>query len=517
MSSGERSAASAGRLIAIIVLFAAVAVGALVVVQRQRAARPPDGAGGAETPSPPAAPAASGASAIPASPDSPFGAFVPTAEPTFVIYRGEVCDALARRIPGATVTAGAVPADDEGAERVVRADDEGRFEIGIPIGERPFVRIEAPGHPRLVVELEREPRVPYLLFRGGTIRGTVRGTTGGPDASADRTAAPVPLPGLRIEVAGTEGWSDAVTTDAEGRYSVTAPRGAVVLTVRSPAHRDAQILDVEALIDEETVRDIVLEPGIELEAIVIADGAPLAGAHVRALTDFGEEGSGRTDGAGRIVLGGLSPGSGRLVVVHPGYRAELPSLSLPEGSSRIRRTVTLERCAPFTLEVVDSAGQPRPDATVRIRLEQIELVTAAAGDPHALQVLGRDRAYSLDVAAADAARVRLRYRVPDDASPRLRVVLPAGSRFVGTAVDGRGNPVAGAGVLIVSLAATEESWGTPQLSTTAVDGTFRSELLAPGPYRVQVHHPHLGRTSVDTSIVEGQDRDLGKVALPEPR
>jgi len=419
-----------------------------------------------------------------------------------------VSDALARPIPGVTVTAGATPADEE---RVVRADDGGRFEIELPIGERPFVRIEAPGHPRLVVELEREPRVPYLLFRGGVVRGTVRGAAPG----AVSGAPPVPLPGVRIEVAGTEGWGGEVTTDAEGRYSVTAPQGAIVLTVRSPAHRDAQILDVEAVRDGEVVRDLLLEPGIEVEAIVLADGAPLADAWVRMLTDLGEEASGRTDGIGRILLGGLSPGNGRLVVAHPGYRAELNPFEITEGSPRIRRTVTLERCAPFTLEVVDSAGKPRPDAMVRIRLDQLELVTAAAGDHHALQVLGRERAYSLDVAAADTPRVRVRYRIPADGPALLRVILPAGGRFRGAAVDPRGDPVGGAGVLIISLGATDESWGTPQLTTTAVDGTFRSELLAPGSYRVQLHHPHLGRASVDTSLVEGVDRDLGKLPFPE--
>jgi hypothetical protein len=70
-------------------------------------------------------------------------------------------------------------------------------------------------------------------------------------------------------------------------------------------------------------------------------------------------------------------------------------------------------------------------------------------------------------------------------------------------------------VLIISLEAADESWGTPQLTASAVDGTFRSELLAPGPYRVQIHHPQLGRTSLDTALAGGSDHDLGKLAFPE--
>ena len=41
--------------------------------------------------------------------------------------------------------------------------------------------------------------------------------------------------------------------------------------------------------------------------------------------------------------------------------------------------------------------------------------------------------------------------------------------------------------------------------------TRLSELFAPGSYRIQVHHPKLGRVGIETRILEGEDKDVGTI------
>ncbi len=423
-----------------------------------------------------------------------------------ILFPGVVLDALGTPLARAKISSGPFPSKDE---IVVLTDDRGVFEISLPADASPMVRMEAAGHYSQVVELERTPDLPYLLFLGGAIRGVVRG----PRRAESGEVEDAPVPSVSIEIAGREGWFHEVTTDADGKYAVVAPPGAVVLTVRSAEFADERLLDVEAIRDGEVVRDILLRPGVQVDLTVSGDQEMVAGAHVRALTDLGQEGEGTTDGVGKLTFAGLTQGNGRLVIVTPGYQAELHSLVLGDNRLLIRRWVTLQRSTPFTLEVVDSAGDPRPDANVRIRLDQIDLVTASAGDLQALQVLGPDRTYSIEVVAPDAPRVQVRFRIPTDGPPYLRVILPKGGRFRGRVVDARDRPVAGAGVLISSVAGNEAHLGPPRLTSTAADGSFRTELFAPGPYRVQVHHPRLGRVGVDTKMVEGEDQDLGAIQL----
>jgi hypothetical protein len=487
---------------AVLVIIALIAVFAMVggafFIFLMRAPEPPVAPnGGAST---------GGATAVDHPRTDPEAEDPPTHPPDVIetdLYRGEVTDGLGKMIRAATISSGPFPSDDE---IVVQTDKRGAFEILLPTDQSAIVRIEAPGYYRQVVELERAPEIPYLLFIGGKIRGVVRGPT-----IVDEKVVETPVPETRIEAAGLEGWFHEVTTDAEGRYSITAPPGALVLTVRSDEYQDLQLLDVEALRDGEVERDILLEPGIRLELTLFGDGEMVGDAHVRAITDMGQEGEDRTDGIGKLSFDGLAPGKGRLVIVKPGYQAKLHTLVLGDNRSLIRTPVTMVRSTPYRLEVVDAEGNARLDASVRIKLDRLELVVAAAGDSEALQILGPDRVYSFEVVAPGSPRVRMRFKIPINGPPLLRVVLPKGGRFRGRVVDTRDHPVAGAGVLISSVGSREDVMGTPRLTSTAVDGSFRTELFAPGSYRIQVHHPKLGRVGVETRMLEGEDKDVGTI------
>lgn len=429
--------------------------------------------------------------------------------PPPVTYRGEVADALGDPIAGATVTPSPPPEDPA---PIVRTDESGAFEIGLPPDRPPVVTIEAPGHPRRTIELETDPPIPYTLYRGGTIRGTVMGRTIGDDGAVSE---PAPVPDAMLEVAGLEGWMVETSADAAGRYEMTAPVGPVVVTVRSRRHADLRVLDIEVERDETITRTISLGPGITLDVAVLGDGQPLVGAEVRAITDLGEEGAGTTNPVGRIEFHGLTPGRGTLVIVRPGYRAETHAVKLAIEDAgiamRLRQQVPLEPAVRWDLTVVDAAGEPVPDAEVRIREGRLELLRAPVSDTAGLQVLGPDRTYSVEVSAPDRPRVTVRHRITTE--PDLRVVLPRGGRFTGRVVDDRDRAVSTADILIVPVGGPSAQQGAPRLVRARLDGTFRSELLVPGPYRVQVTDSRLGRVAADAAIEDGSDSALGDMRL----
>ncbi len=420
-----------------------------------------------------------------------------------ILYRGVISDAISGPIDGAEVRSGPFKTADES---LAFTDAQGSFEIFLPRGNKPIVRMEAPGYYQQVVELELDTEVPYLLFRGGIISGSVTG----PVAVEDRTVAEAAVAGASIEFAGVEGWFHETKTDEAGRYSMTAPPGPLVLTVRSSDYSDQQILDLRAVREGETIRDIQFQPGCIVEVVLFGDNEVVTEARVRALTDFGIEADVISDSSGRATLTGLTYGSARIIVVCSGYQAQFHSMILGQNRPLIRRPINMKRSSPWSIEVVDTTGNPRPDAIVRISAERQELVSTTAGDRAGLDILGAGATYSVDVDAPNAARRRIQYRLPESGPAVLRVVLHEGGRFSGTVVDNQDRPVGGAGVLITP---TNSDQGPPRLTTTALDGTFSTELFTPGGYRIQVQHPRLGRSMTETTIVDGKNQPLGKIVI----
>jgi len=420
-----------------------------------------------------------------------------------VLYRGVISDAISGPIAGAGVRSGPFRTAEENR---TNTDARGSFEILLPRGIKPIVRIEAPGYYQQVVELELDTDVPYLLFRGGLISGAVTG----PVALEDRTVIEATVAGVSIEFAGVEGWFQETKTDEAGRYSMTAPPGPLVLTVRASDYSDQQILDLKAIREGETVKDIQLQPGCLVEVVLFGDNEIVTDARVRALTEFGIEADVISDSSGRATLTGLTYGNARIIVVRSGYQALFHSLILGQNRQLIRRPINLVRSTPWSIEVVDTAGNPRSDALVRISAERQELVSTTAEDQAGLDILGAGTTYSVDVNAPDVARHRIQYRIPESGPAVLRVVLHRGGRFSGTVVDNQDRPVGGAGVLITPANSNQ---GPPRLTTTALDGAFSTELFTPGGYRVQVHHPRLGRSLIESVIVDGENQPLGKIVL----
>ena len=516
-----------GPLLAIgVTLLILGAIGAILATlpSEEERNRPPMVPGNSSSPTkppapednPPADPNASSENTSPETSSTIPSPLVPDAPDAadLIAYRGRVSSPSGELIAGVTVLSGPEPSIHQ---RSAETDEKGRFTIDLPANEPPIVRMSAPGYYRQKVELEREREddLPYLLFRGGLISGTV---TGPKYVDERRGFETEPGAGVTLEFAGRAGWSDSVTTGANGAYSITAPFGAVVIHVRSDRFRDQQILDVEALRTQDVTHDIQLTPGIQLDVVLFGsqpngEKKIVPEANVRAFTGMGLEGEATSSTAGKATISGLTPGPGRIVVVRSGYRAELHSLVIEGEPALVRRPVHLDPSTPWQLEVVDTAGNPRPDAEVRISFQRIELLKTTAGNSEALDILGRDRRYRIDITAKDAPRTQRRFRIPSSGPAKLRVVLPKGGRFTGKALDDRGRPVAGAGVLISPTGGPEAGQGPPRLATTTIDGSFRTELCAPGPYRVQIQHPQLGRTTVEARIVDGEDHAVGDLQL----
>ena len=437
----------------------------------------------------------------------------PEAAPREITYRGRITDPLSDAIAAVDIRSGPYPTDDE-----VRAttDDDGTFAITLPGDVDPVVRMSAPGFYQQIVELEetREDGLPYLLFRGGVVRGVVRG----PVIDEDGTVTETPVPDVTLECAGAEGWFAETTTDAEGRYEITAPAGALVVTVRSDAYRDERILDLRADRREETVHDITLTPGVLLDVTLFGVGTAVENSHIRVYTDAGLEGETDGDAMGKASFAGLTPGIGHVVVVAPGYTTEVHELVLGDNRSLIRRAISLEPSAPWTLEVVDAEGNPRPDAQVRISLRHpirrnIELLTTTAGDKTALDILGPGDTYTIDIGTPHTARARTTFSMKSREPETLRVVLTAGGRIRGKVVDRSGAPIAGVTVLITPTGPDARERGPSRVTTTSLRGAIETERAAPGTYKIQVSHPKLGRVARDVTVIDGEDADLGTIDL----
>jgi len=464
----------------------------------------------AASPEPSTPPAAQPPEAQPPDPPDSSDARAPEGTTT---YTGRITDPLYEPISGVTIASGPFP---HPAEIRATSTEDGTFAITLPDETPPIVRMAHANFYQQTVELEEEGELPYLLFRGGVLRGRITG----PELDKQRNTIVTPVPGVRLEFAGKDGWFAEAVTDGEGAYSITAPPGPLVLTIRSDAYRDEQILDLEVDRREERVRDFELTPGVRLEVILFAD-VIVSEARITIHTGMGVEGAGAVDSMGKASFPGLTPGPGHAVVVAPGYASTIHPVLLAENRPLVRRPIDLAPSAPWVLSVVDASGAPRPDAEVRIRardqdLRNPELVRTRVDDLRALDVLAPGETYLIEASAPGTARVRETLRMPESGTARLELVLRVGGSLRGRIIDPGGSPVPGASVLIAPEGADARRRGPPRLTTTSGKGAFSTERFLPGGYSVQLSHPQIGRAARSIEIRDGEDLDLGPIELGSP-
>ncbi len=294
-----------------------------------------------------------------------------------------------------------------------------------------------------------------------------------------------------------------VTTEADGAYSFSnlAPG-----PYRLIAHKDAMSSDIARARLSKTSDPVTLRvrPGATVAVTVIAadTGAPVAGATVadraRSLLT-GSDGIAKLGGMGEYDM---------INITAPGFSPESFMLDKPEDPlGTIERIVKLARGAAIAGTVVGPDGALIADATVSVEGAATGWVGSATTDAKGawtIPVLAADKyavtATSEIYAAAAPITIEL-----DGKTPRAGVVVrvEVGAQLVGTVVDAKGHPVAGAKVTLANNESDSfddttgadgrfSFLGTPAgafwvWATTATQGSSRIEVQLVRDQRVEVH------------------------------
>ncbi|MCB1033904.1 MAG: carboxypeptidase regulatory-like domain-containing protein, partial [Acidobacteria bacterium] len=265
-----------------------------------------------------------------------------------VLLRGRVVDGQGRPVGDAEVRSRVVAGRRSTAREIAtsgdsetRSDGGGAFTLG-PLLPTAVHRIEARAEgfaPRSRVISPGDgvpPLLTFVLTAGRTLQGRVVDGEDRPTPGAVVRLVESPLEAAEaariLRVSGPAiGYSARATTDEDGWFALPAvPPGRYGLTAGTP---DLPPLTVPGIVVTEgaepmDVGTLVLLPGVALRGKVVdPEGAPVAGAHVRAtpLATPEVELTARTDTEGLFTLDALRPGERLSVVVEEisGERDEL--------------------------------------------------------------------------------------------------------------------------------------------------------------------------------------------------
>ena len=265
-------------------------------------------------------------------------------------------------------------------------------------------------------------------------------------------------------------------------------------------------------IDSHLVRGLVimLEPECAVIGVTVdaRSGAPVSGAIVRAGAGGGvmqmmnemttPSPFVRSDAQGRFRLGGLSPGSVRLSVEHPAYRAlGVPEFVLAHGEAHDLGTLGLSTGASVHGTVFDTLG-PVPDVPVMVSNATGTTLKRTSTDAQ-----GKYSVAGLGAGTYNVMRADFNMDLGEDSSPMsmlenlvmepvtlaededrrvdLHVQTKGGVRLVGQVKDAAG-PVAGAMVTLLP----ETAGGKMGWANTGKDGDYLFAHVTPGRYGLTV-------------------------------
>jgi protocatechuate 3,4-dioxygenase beta subunit len=401
------------------------------------------------------------------------------------------------------VTTGAVPpiplvSEGEAVGTWAESDERGDFTLDTLMPGRYRLRAvhgDHAGSPTVVVDLrpgERETGIVLTLGHGVPLGGRV--------LDGNRQ----PIAGARIELAdGSE-----VKTDGFGVWSAGHRRGKQKIIIRAPGMVPAMVeVDLE---DRATSIEQILQPaegGLEGR---VRDGndRPIAGVRV-TLHQPGELAPSEvtwTDARGLFEFSRLVTGTATIELDHPDYAPTNKRVKV----TRITRSdppVELTLARGWSLEVVVRAfGSGDPIAGARVEVDGQVWAADEAGEVRATR-LARERV-RVRVEAPGWVGASASVTRPEDGQATLVLDLDEAAGLDGEVLDERGEPVAGARlivrtrdgntVLAETTTDTEGRWsveGLPEgyVSVEAIPPPGLADLLAPVTLQTDVRRGHVTR------------------------
>jgi hypothetical protein len=396
------------------------------------------------------------------------------------------------------------------------SDADGRFAfLGLEPGRyRLFARGEgfAPAVDEVELGKESDAEIELVLTRGVTLFGRLI------DENDNPAAGKVSLRALDGSAAGPLFQSRfAAETDAEGSFSLgPVPSGEHTLLVEARGYGSRNIdVSVSGRAPQQDLGDIVLETGLTISGRVVDEsGTPVVSASVSSsqpargmMSASGELFvTAETDGEGRFVLAGLSPGAQHVNASAPGYGYS-ESVLVEPGASGV--TLALKRAGSIRGAVVDPEGGPVTSFRVMGRSAErgrgTRMVTVQ--DAEGVFVLESvvEGEYALEITSQDfLPEVVSGVRVSAGNLTEVGTVrLRRGGTIVGTVVNSSAEPVPGA--TIQAFTPGQRRFQMMESDTSSDrQGPFQIHGLADGKVTVMARHPGYAEAGLEGVEVDSR-------------
>ena len=387
-----------------------------------------------------------------------------------------------------------------GSYKFAAYDDAGAFSPAFFRGQTSFVDADV-----VTVESGRSlPSIDFLLTLGARVSGVVTDATG------------TPLRSVAVLVYTADGrYLNTVSTDADGRFAMTLPRGSYrfaaidsSFTYAAGFPNGATSFEVSPAVNliegqSRTLMFRLERGGLVAGTVLDGNGAGIAGITVAA---YNPDGTMRTfvttDASGNYVLllppgafriGAFDPSLAYATQFYPKQNAFIASTSL---TPTIGQTSTLQ---PFVLSRGGRVSGTVTDRNTRAVIGGAIIqaydvsgrlagsVTAGADGryrmvlpPGSYRLVAADAqvryapAYNGDATSFDTAAF---VTIAVDTDTTSDFALSRGTLVIGSVVDGSNQPIGG-----VEVAALDSNQNRVAAATTASDGTFRMALV-PGSYK----------------------------------
>ncbi|MEL6903878.1 MAG: carboxypeptidase regulatory-like domain-containing protein [Planctomycetota bacterium] len=261
---------------------------------------------------------------------------------------------------------------------------------------------------------------------------------------------------------------------------------------------------------DETVQRFVLQRSITIRGLVFDPlGEPVAGAEigpelegaelVAAMQGRGDHPSATSDGEGRFVLVGLSPGAGSIAAKKDGWAPSEPfGYELGEGEGEDDVRLTLRVGGTISGEVYDAEGGAAKDCVVIVQLPTLEERRFTNADssgrfeetglkPGTYQVQAFPGIESLDGTVDQAALMgalkMATVKLDDGASEHVVLGAPPAEPVrVSGVVSVGGEPLEG--IIVSFIPSSGGGMENLKIETTGADGRYEVTVDEPGSYRV---------------------------------